>query len=125
MNMTMTTRQVGSVTIVDINGRIVLEECGLLRGLLSNLLAAGHNKILLNLADTSRIDTAGLAYLISGLVSARKQHGELKLLNPTKTMRDVIRLTKLDTVFDMTKQRPSGPFRSIQPRQAPDCRIIT
>ena len=99
--MTMTTRQVGSVTIVDINGRIVLEECGLLRGLLNNLFAAGHNKILINLAGTSRIDTAGLAYLVSGLVTARKQRGELKLLNPAKTVREVIGITKLDTVFEI------------------------
>jgi anti-sigma B factor antagonist len=101
MNMTMATRQVGSVTIVDINGRIVLEECVLLRGLLSNLLAAGHNKILINLEGASRVDTAGLAYLISGLVTVRKQQGELKLLNPTKIVRDVIRLARLDTVFEI------------------------
>jgi anti-sigma B factor antagonist len=101
MNMTINTRQVSSVTIVDINGQIVLEECVLLRNLFSNLLAAGHNKILLNLAGTSRVDTAGLAYLISGLVSARKQQGELKLLSPAKNVREVIRLTKLDTVFDI------------------------
>ena len=100
MNMTINTRQLHSVTIVDINGQIVLEECALLRDLLSNLLAAGHNKILLNLAGTSRVDTAGLAYLISGLVSARKQQGELKLLSPAN-VREVIRLTKLDTVFDI------------------------
>ena len=101
MNMIINTRQVRSVTIVDINGRIVLQECALLRDLLSNLLAAGRNKILVNLAGTSGVDSAGLAYLISALVSTRKQQGELKLLSPTKEVRDVIRLTKLDTVFDI------------------------
>jgi anti-sigma B factor antagonist len=101
MNMTINTRQVGSVTIVDINGRIVLQECGLLRDLLNNLLATGRNKILVNLAGTSRVDTAGLAHLISGLVSARKQQGELKLLSPAKNVREVILLTKLDTFFDI------------------------
>jgi anti-sigma B factor antagonist len=101
MNMTISTRQIGFVTIVDMNGRIVLEECALLRDLLSSLLAAGHDKILLNLAGTSRVDTAGLAYLISGLVSARKQQGELKLLSPAKNVWEVIRLTKLDTIFDI------------------------
>ena len=99
MNMTTTTRQVGSVTIVDINGRIVREESALLRDLLSNLLAAGHKKIVINLAGTSQVDTAGLAYLVSGLVSARKQQGELKLLNPAKMVREVIQMSKLDTVF--------------------------
>jgi anti-sigma B factor antagonist len=99
--MTINTRQVGSVTIVDISGRIVLGECPLLRDLLSNLLAAGHTKILVNLAGTSSVDTAGLAYLISGLVSARKRQAELKLLSPAKNIRDVIRCTKLDTIFEI------------------------
>ena len=101
MNMTTATRQVGSVTIVDINGRVVLQECDSLRDLLSNLLAAGHNKILLNLADANRFDTVGLACLVRGLVSIRKQQGELKLLNPAKNVREVLRLTKLDTIFDI------------------------
>jgi len=101
MNMTTATRQVGSVTIVDINGRIVREASALLRDLLSNLVATGHNKIVVNLADTSQVDTAGLAYLVSGLVSARKQRGELKLLNPARMVREVIQLTKLDTIFDI------------------------
>jgi anti-sigma B factor antagonist len=101
MNMTINTRQVRSVTILDINGRIVLQECALLRDLLSNLLAAGRNKILVNLAGISSIDSAGLAYLISGLVSARKRQGELKLLSPAKNVREVILLTKLDKVFDI------------------------
>jgi anti-sigma B factor antagonist len=99
--MTMTTRQVDSVTIVDINGRIVLEECGLLRAFLNNLLAEGHNKILLNLTGTSWVDTAGLAHLISGLVTTRKQQGELKLLKPAKNVRDVFRFTRLDTIFEI------------------------
>ena len=99
--MTINTRQVRSVTIVDINGRIVLQECSSLRDLLSKLLAAGRNKILVNLADTSQFDSAGFAYLINGLVSARKQQGELKLLSPAKNVREVILLTKLDTVFDI------------------------
>jgi anti-sigma B factor antagonist len=101
MDMIINSRQVGSVTIVDINGRIVLGECALLRDLLSKLLAAGHKKILVNLAGTSRVDTPGLAYLISALVSARKQRAELKLLSPAKNVRDVIRLTKLDTIFEI------------------------
>lgn len=99
--MTITTRQVRSVTIVDIHGQIVLHECALLRDALSNLQATGRNKILVNLAGTSRVDTAGLAYLITGLVSARKQGGELKLLSPAKNVWEAIRLTKLDTVFDI------------------------
>lgn len=102
MKMTTTTRQVGFVAIVDISGQIVLgKESASLRSLISDLLSNGHKKILLNLANVERIDTAGLAYIISALKSVRMQEGELKLLNPTKHVQDVLQLTKLTTVFDI------------------------
>jgi anti-sigma B factor antagonist len=102
MKMTTTTRQVGFVAIVDIRGQIVLgKESASLRSLISDLLSTGHKKILLNLANVERIDTAGLAYIISALKSVRMQEGELKLLNPRKHIQDVLELTKLYTVFDI------------------------
>ena len=102
MKMTTTTRQVGFVAIVDISGQIVLgKESASLRSLISDLLSKGHKKILLNLANVERIDTAGLAYIISALKSVRIQEGELKLVNPTKHIQDVLQLTRLTTVFDI------------------------
>lgn len=102
MNMIAKTRQTGSVTIVDISGRIILgEECTSLGKLMSDLLREGHNKILLNLADVHRIDTAGLAYMVSGLTSIRKHKGDLKLLNPTKDFQTVLELTRLLSLFDI------------------------
>ena len=65
MNMTATTRQIGSVTIVDISGRIVLgEESAALRVLVCNLLDKGHRQILFNLGDVNYIDSAGLGSLL-------------------------------------------------------------
>lgn len=84
MNMTAKTRQNGLVTIVDISGRIVVGECTSLGKLVNELLGKGHIRTLLNLADVHRIDTAGLAYIMSGLTSARKRNGDLKVLNPSK-----------------------------------------
>ena len=112
MKMTTTTRHVGFVTVVDITGRIVFgEESTSLGKLLSDLLSKGHNKILLNLADVNRIDTTGLAYLISSLSSVRKRQGELKLLNPTEQVQAVMQLTKLVTVFDI-KDDEAAAIRS-------------
>ena len=100
--MTTTTRQVDFVTIVDISSQIVLgEECTSLSNLISDLLNLGHKQILLNLADVSCIDSAGFAYLIGFLASARKRRGELKLLNPRKKVRTVMQLGKMLTVFDV------------------------
>ena len=103
MNMTTNVRQVGAgVTVVDISGRIVLgEESAALRELVCDLLNKEHRKILFNLAQVNYIDSAGLGSLVGSFTSVRKQNGELKLLNLTSKVRDVMQITKLYTVFDI------------------------
>jgi len=103
MNMTTNVRQVGAgVTVVDISGRIVLgEESAALRELVCDLLNKGHRKILFNLAQVNYIDSACLGSLVGSFTSVRKQNGELKLLNLTSKVRDVMQITKLYTVFDI------------------------
>lgn len=101
MNMTVKTRQMGVVTIVDISGRIILgEECNSLGKLLNELLTKGRTRILLNLADVHRIDTAGLAYILSGMTSARKLTGDLKLLNPRKEFQEVMLVTRMLSILE-------------------------
>jgi anti-sigma B factor antagonist len=95
------TRQTGSVTIIDLNGRITLgEDLPQLRQLIRDLLAQGHKNILLNLAEVSYIDSAGLGELVSANVAAANRGGQLKLLHLTKRVRDLLQITKLLTVFD-------------------------
>ena len=102
MKMTASTRQVGGVTVVDISGRIELgEESAAVRDLVSKLLSNGHKQILLNLGDVNYIDSSGLGALVSSFTSARKQGGELKLLNLTDKVTDLMQMTKLYTVFDV------------------------
>src|SRR5437899_11609476 len=102
MDMTTSIRQVGGVTIVDISGRIVLgEESAALRDLVCDLLSKGHKKILFNLGDVNYIDSSGVGHLVSGFTSVRKQEGELKLLNLTNKVHDLLQITKQYTVFDM------------------------
>jgi anti-sigma B factor antagonist len=102
MQMTASIREAGGVTIVDISGRIVLgEESAALRDLVCDLLGKGQKKILFNLGDVSYIDSAGLGHLVSAFTSVRKQGGELKLLNLTNKVHDVMQITRLYTVFDI------------------------
>jgi len=102
MHMVTNTRQVGGVTIVDISGRIVLgEESAALRDLVCDLLSKGHRKILFNLGDVTYIDSSGLGHLVGAFTSVRKQQGELKLLNLTNKVHDVLQITRLYTVFDI------------------------
>ncbi len=102
MKMTTSTRQVGDITVVDISGRIELgDESAALRELISDLLSKGNKKILLNLGDVQYIDSSGLGALVSAFTSVRKQQGELKLLNLTNKVSDLMQITKLYTVFEI------------------------
>ncbi len=102
MQMTVNTRQVGAVTIVDISGRIVLgEESAALRELVCDLLSKGHKNILFNLGDVNYIDSSGLGNLVGAFTSVRKQGGELKLLKLTNKVHDLMQITRLYTVFEI------------------------
>ncbi len=102
MHMITSTRQVGGVTIVDISGRIVLgEESAALRQLVCDLLSKGHKGILFNLGNVNYIDSSGLGNLVGAFTSVRKQGGELKLLNLTNKVHDLMQITRLYTVFDI------------------------
>jgi anti-sigma B factor antagonist len=72
-----------------------------LRDTIKDLLSKGQKKILLNLGDVSYIDSSGIGELVSAFTSVRNQGGELKLLNLTKKVHDLLQITKLYTVFDV------------------------
>jgi len=102
MSMKFTTREVGGVTLVDLSGKITLGEGGLtLREEVHKLLAEGKKKIVLNLADVNYIDSSGLGELVSAYTAVKNAGGELKLLNLTSKVRDLLVITKLVTVFDV------------------------
>ncbi len=100
--MTITTREVSHVTIVDITGRITLgDETGHLRDTVRNLISAGKKKIILNLAKVDYIDSSGVGELVGSFTTVRNAGGELKLMNLTQKVHDVLHVTKLYTVFDI------------------------
>jgi anti-sigma B factor antagonist len=95
-------RQVNGVTILDCSGRITLGEGSvILRDAVRDLLAKGNKKILLNLGDVTYIDSSGIGEMVSAFTTVRNQGGELKLLNLTKKVHDLLQITKLYTVFDV------------------------
>jgi anti-sigma B factor antagonist len=109
MNMTINTRQAGAVTIVEISGRIVLgEESAAVRDLVLELLGKGQKQILLNLGAVDYIDSVGLGSLVAAFTSVRRQGGELKLVNVTDRVTDIMQMTKLYTVFDIVKDEEAG-----------------
>lgn len=102
MTMKSNSRRVDGVTIMDLSGRITLGEGSvLLRDQIRELLGKGEKKILLNLGDVTYIDSSGIGELVSAFTTVRNQGGELKLLNLTKKVHDLLQITKLYTVFDV------------------------
>ena len=103
MSIEFSTRQLDGITIVDLKGRITLGEgSATLRDTVHDLLSKGLKRILLNLSDVNHIDSSGIGELVSAFTVAKKQGGELKLLNLTKKAHDLLQITKLYTVIDVT-----------------------
>jgi anti-sigma B factor antagonist len=102
MSLKASTRQVGMVTVIDLSGKIVLGEgSSLLRETVKDLASQGHKKILLNLADVSYIDSSGLGALVANYTTITGQQGQIKLLNLTSKVHDLLQITKLLTVFEV------------------------
>src|SRR4029077_7929183 len=97
----MTDREIDGVTVLEIEGRIVLgEESNSFREKVKGLLAAGKKKIILNLAQVGYIDSAGLGTLVATFHSARSQGSTSKLVTLGSKFKEVLQVTKLMTVFD-------------------------
>ena len=95
-------RQVADLIIIDLNGRIVAgEETALLRDSIRGVLDRGDKKIFLNLAEVPYIDSAGIGELVRAYVAIERERGWLKLIKPTRKVREVLEIVKLDTVFQI------------------------
>jgi anti-sigma B factor antagonist len=102
VSMKASNRQLDGVTVVDMSGRITLGEGSvILRDTIRDLIGKGQKKILLNLGDVTYIDSSGIGELVSAFTAVRREGGELKLLNLTKKVHDLLQITKLYTVFDI------------------------
>lgn len=109
MALTIASREVDGVTVVDLSGRITLGEGSVqLRDAIRELISKGQTRILLNLAEVSYIDSSGLGELVSAYTTAKNQGATLKLLKLTKKVHDLLQLTKLYTVFDISDDEASA-----------------
>lgn len=109
MSIKASTRQVDGVTVVDLSGRITLGEgSAILRDTVRDLLNRGQKKILLNLGDVTYIDSSGIGELVSGFTTVTNGGGQLKLLNLTKKVHDLLQITKLYTVFEVHNEEASA-----------------
>ncbi|HLA95577.1 MAG TPA: STAS domain-containing protein [Pyrinomonadaceae bacterium] len=101
-DITISERQAGDVTILDLQGKVTIGEGSVaLRGAIRRLLGEGKTKLLLNLGGVGYIDSSGIGELVSSFTAVNKEGGTLKLLNLTQKIQDLLAITKLLTVFDV------------------------
>ncbi|HKE55997.1 MAG TPA: STAS domain-containing protein [Pyrinomonadaceae bacterium] len=94
-------RQAGDVTILDMSGAVRIGEGSVaLRDNIRRLAEEGKKKMLLNLAGVSYVDSSGIGELIANYTTVKRQGGQLKLLNLTDRIQNLLVITKLLTVFD-------------------------
>jgi anti-sigma B factor antagonist len=94
-------RAVSGVTILDLQGKMLIGEGDeLLREKINQLVENGTGKIVLNLAEVPYVDSAGLGEIVRCYTTVSRKNGKLKLLNLTKRIHDLLSITKLLTVFE-------------------------
>ena len=110
--MVIEERVVGDVTILDLKGKMTLGEGDeLLKDKINSLIHQGQKKLLLNLESVPYIDSAGLGEIVRTYTTVSRQGGNLKLVNLTKRITDLLSITKLLTVFE-TYENENDAVRS-------------
>ena len=109
MSATINTRQNGDVCILDVTGKITLGDGSVvIREAVKKLVADGTKNIVLNLGDVTYIDSSGIGELVSAFTTVSNNGGNLKLLNLTKRVQDLLQITKLYTVFEVFNDEASA-----------------
>ena len=102
-------RQAGDVTILDMDGKVTIGEGSVaLRAAIRRLIGEGKKKILLNLAQVGYVDSSGIGELVSSFTTINRDGGQLKLLNLTQKIQDLLAITKLLTVFDVNEDEATA-----------------
>jgi anti-sigma B factor antagonist len=108
VNLYLSERRAGDITVLDLKGRIRMNSSTLLHKAIRCLLDEGKTKILLNLTGVTHIDSIGLGELISSQITLNNKGGEIKLIHLTESVRDLMTITKLLTVFDVYDDEPEA-----------------
>jgi anti-sigma B factor antagonist len=102
VNLEIKERHIGEIVVLDLDGQIRIGGGSVMfRTTIRRLVEEGKNKFLLNLAGVSNIDSSGLGELVSSHISLSKKGGEMKLIHLTQSLRELMTITKLLTVFDV------------------------
>ena len=107
-NLQIDERSAGEVTILGVKGKLILDEVDLLRNKVTSLVDQNRRKLLLDLGGVPYVDSAGLGEIVRCHTTVTRQGGQLKLLNLTKRIQDLMTITKLSNVFDTYDSEPDA-----------------
>jgi anti-sigma B factor antagonist len=108
MSLKLTTHENGDVAIVNVSGKLTLGEgTGSLRTKIRELVEGGSRRIVLNMNGVTYMDSSGLGELVASHTTVTRAGGEIKLLNLAKGVDDLLKLTKLYTVFETNEDEAS------------------
>jgi anti-sigma B factor antagonist len=100
--LTINQRQVDGVTILDLEGNVIMGGASaMLRDMMRRLSEGGHNNLLLNFTDVKYIDSSGIGELVSSLVSLNRIGGHLELFGLPERVTEVMSLSSLLSIFDI------------------------
>ena len=100
--MDMQERMVGPIVVLDLGGKLIAGDGdGRLKDKINSLTLQGRKQVLLNLGSISYIDSNGLGELIASHTTVTRHGGQIKLVNLTKRVQDLLAICRLLTVFDV------------------------
>lgn len=107
--LNITEREVGDVTILDLEGSLIMGGgAAVLREALSRLIEAGKKKVLLNFGGIKYVDSSGIGELVSSVVTINREDGQLKLFNLTERVHEVLSLSSLLSLFEVYDDEPEA-----------------
>jgi anti-anti-sigma factor len=116
MNLQISIREFGDVTILDLQGRATIGvDSDLLNGHLQTLVGSGARKLLLNLADLTQLDSSAISVITGTCVALVRQGGSLKLLRPCARVRAVLRVIRLPDIIPIFEDETQA-LASFRPR---------
>ena len=101
--MSFDVRKQNDVTVIDVEGQLIVGNRQELKQKVLEELENGSRKFLIDFTNTGYIDSSGLGVSLSKKI--REQGGELRLANLNEDLRTLFELTKLDTLFHISNNR--------------------
>jgi anti-sigma B factor antagonist len=98
-NFSISIRQSGAVSLVDVSGHFTSFEAGALSEAIQLLVKERRNHILLNLRELEYLDSSGIGELVRNYLTVIKSGGEMKVVGLTSKVEEILKITQLYKVF--------------------------